>query len=54
MNIQQQDTLIAELIDLALELGANEMYVRKLIVVNGGDLREAIYRGWVKELQEDK
>ena len=54
MTIQQQDTLIAELIELAIEIGANEMYIRKLILVNGGDLREAIYRGWVKELEEDK
>jgi len=47
MTIQQQDTLIKELIELALELGANKFYINKLILSNGMTLQEAIYRGYI-------
>jgi uncharacterized protein with ACT and thioredoxin-like domain len=54
MTIKQQDTLIIELIELAIEMGANEMYIRRLILVNGGDLRQAVCRGWIKDFNEDE
>jgi hypothetical protein len=49
MTIQQQDTLIIELIELAIELGANKYYINKLIMGNGMTLQEAIYRGYIEE-----
>jgi hypothetical protein len=51
MTLWELDSFIKELVELAIEMGANEMYIRKLILDNGGDLREAIYRGWVKALE---
>lgn len=48
MTIQQQDTLIAELIDLAIEMGASKSYINKLIISNGMTLQEATYRGYIK------
>jgi hypothetical protein len=53
MTIQEQDTLIAELIELAIELGANKYYINKLIVSNGMSLDEAVYRGYIKEEKEN-
>lgn len=47
MTIQQQDALIKDLIDLALELGANKFYINKLILSYGMTLQEAIYRGYI-------
>lgn len=48
MTIQQQDTLIAELIDLAIGMGASKWYINKLIMSNGMSLEEAICRGYIK------
>jgi hypothetical protein len=53
MTLLELDSFIKELVKLAIEMGANEMYIRKLILVNGGDLREAIYRGWIKPLETE-
>jgi hypothetical protein len=49
MTTQQQDTLITELIELAIGLGANKLYINKLIITNGMTLEEAIYRGYIEE-----
>ena len=49
MTIQEQDTLISELIELAIELGANKWYINKLIITNGITLEEAVYRGYINE-----
>jgi hypothetical protein len=49
MTIQQQDTLITELIDLAIGMGASKWYINKLIIGNGMTLQEAIYRGYIEE-----
>jgi len=51
MTTEQQDTLITELIDLAIGMGASKWYINKLIIGNGMTLQEAIYRGYI---QEDK
>jgi hypothetical protein len=48
MTTKQQDTLISELIELAIELGANKYYINKLISGNGMTLEEAVYRGYIK------
>jgi hypothetical protein len=53
MTTWELDTFIKELVELAIEMGANEMYVRKLLLNNGCDLREAIYRGWIKPLENE-
>jgi hypothetical protein len=49
MTIQQQDTLIIELIELAIGMGASKWYINKLIMGNGMTLQEAIYRGYIEE-----
>lgn len=51
MTIQQQETLITELIELAIDMGASKWYINKLIMGNGMTLQEAVYRGYI---QEDK
>lgn len=48
-TIQQQDAIIIDLIKLALELGANPLYVNKLILINGMSLQEATYRGYIEQ-----
>jgi hypothetical protein len=53
MTLLELDSFIKDLVELAIEMGANEMYIRKLILVNGGDLREAIYRDWIKPLESE-
>lgn len=47
MTLQEKDIFIKELIELALELGANKFYINKLILSNGMTLEEAIYRGYI-------
>lgn len=49
MTEQQKDTLIAELIELAIGMGASKWYINKLIMGNGITLQEAIYRGYIEE-----
>jgi hypothetical protein len=53
MTTWELDAFIKELVELAIEMGANEMYIRKLLLVNNCDLREAIYRGWIKPLESE-
>lgn len=47
MTEQQKDTLIKELIELAIGMGASKWYVNNLIMENGMTLQEAIYRGYI-------
>jgi hypothetical protein len=49
MTLQQNDDLIKELIALSLELGANKLYINKLILSYGITWYEAIYRGFIKD-----
>lgn len=53
MTLQEQDNLIKELIDLALEMGANKYYINKIILSNGMSLQEALYRGYIEEKEND-
>lgn len=53
MTLQQTDILIKELIDLALELGANKFYINKLLLGNGLSIQESIYRGFIKDNESE-
>lgn len=46
-TIQELDTIITELIELAVECGANPNYITKIIAGNGFTLVEAYYRNWI-------
>jgi hypothetical protein len=43
MTNQENIELIKDLIKLAIELGANPLYINKLLFINGMTQQEAIY-----------
>jgi hypothetical protein len=53
MSELQKDDLIAELIELALELGANPFHVNKILFANGvKSIQEAVSLGYIAEEKE--